>query len=222
MLKLALLLELKSKERWLSPILFSLTLILFFWFVMPDPTLDTQYSLFLFQTVAVGFLAVKLFLMRSFEQETEDNAFSLVRSSESRLGNFFIAKLLVGTLLCSVIWISGLAIAYFFFQEFDLKPLTPTLALVTVAAALGMNAIGILISAMTLQIRGRQILFPLCFFPLTIPVLIATYQSMYDIWAQSLPFLTVIQGWLGFLISFDIGFVGVCYVLFTELLKREV
>lgn len=221
MFKLAFLLELRSKERWLSPILFSLSLILLFWFVMPEPTEDTKYAFFLFQTVAVGFLALKLFLMRSFEQETEDNAFAVVKGSETRLGSFYIAKLLVGTLICSFIWVTSLAIGYFFFQSFQMKPLGGVLVLAALASALGLNAIGILISAMTLQVRGRQILFPLCFFPLTVPILIATYHSMYDLWVQALPLETALRGWLGFLISFDITFAGVCYVLFTELLKRE-
>lgn len=221
MFKLAFLLELRSKERWLSPILFSLSLILLFWFVMPEPSEDTKYSFFLFQTVAVGFLAVKLFLMRSFEQETEDDAFSVVRASEARLGSFFLAKLFVGTLICSLIWAASLAIGYFFFQSFQMKSLSVVLVLAAMASALGLNAIGILISAMTLQVRGRQILFPLCFFPLTVPLLIATYHSMYDLWVQALPMESCLKGWLGFLLSFDIAFVGVCYVLFTELLKRE-
>ena len=64
-----------------------------------------------------------------------------------------------------------------FLVLFDLPLFMPELVLIAVLATLGFVSVGILFSALAVNTKARDVLLPILFFPIIIPVLIAAVKS---------------------------------------------
>ena len=103
------------------------------------------------------------------------------------------------------------------FFNFDPGPDWPMLLPVFALGTLGLAALGTLFSAMMVQVRARELMFPILTLPLAFPVIIGAVQATAAVLAAK-P-LAHYSGWLQLLTAFDLVFVIVAYWTFEFVLE---
>ena len=103
-----------------------------------------------------------------------------------------------------------------FLLFYDLQVLTPWFVLTTVAATLGFAAVGTVFSAIAANTRSREIMLPLLFLPVVLPVIIAAVAATGSVlegegWSQ-------MDQWLQLIFIFDIVFLVVSSFAFELVL----
>jgi heme exporter protein B len=103
-----------------------------------------------------------------------------------------------------------------FLLFYDLQVLTPWFMVTTVAATLGFAAVGTVFSAIAANTRSREIMLPLLFLPVILPVIIAAVAATGSIvegegWSQ-------IDQWIQLIFIFDIVFLVVSSFAFELVL----
>ena len=99
---------------------------------------------------------------------------------------------------------------------FNLPLLLPGLWVVTVLATLGFSAVGTIFSAMAVNTRAREIMLPVLFFPIAVPVIIAAVETTRAVLAGD-PWGDY-RHWLGLTAAFDVVFVVVAAATFEFVL----
>ena len=168
-----LLLELRTKDILVTTLVFGLLVIVVFNFALdPTPTMVA--------TVAPGILWVSftfggvLGLNRSFSIESaRGNLQGLMLAPVGRDAIYF------GKFLSNFLFMIGVEVVIYplFLVLFNL-PLTvysviPVLVLATIAIA----AVGTVFSAMAVNTRSREVMLPLLFFPVIVPVIIGAAEA---------------------------------------------
>ena len=95
---------------------------------------------------------------------------------------------------------------------YDLPLLAPGFIPVAVLATVGIAAVGTLFSAMAVNTRAREVMLPLLFLPIAMPVVVAAVEASgpalaADPWGGALP-------WLPILAVYDAVFLVVCSLAF--------
>ena len=196
-----ILLELRSREMVVTLGVFSFLVVIIFNFAV-EPTPE------IVATVAPGILWVTftfagiLGLGRSFALEKDQgNLEGLMLCPVSRdviffgkLAGIFILMLVVEALVLPL-----------FAVLFDLSLFLPEIILVGVLATLGFAAVGTIFSAMAINTRSREIMLPLLFLPVVVPVIIAAVETTSgalqgDSWGE-------IGKWIQLIAVFDVVFI---------------
>lgn len=91
-----------------------------------------------------------------------------------------------------------------FLVLFDLQLFNVWFILVTLAATIGFAAVGTLFSALAAHTRAREVLLPLLFLPVILPVIIGAVTSTASVlqghgWSE-------VGRWLQFIVAFDVVF----------------
>jgi heme exporter protein B len=105
-----------------------------------------------------------------------------------------------------------------FLVLFNLPLLLPRLALIVVLASLGFTAVGTLFSAVATNTRARDIMLPILFLPVVIPVIVAAVKATSPVlagqsWGDMLT-------WLQILIAFDIIYLVVATLVFEFVVEE--
>ena len=208
------LLELRTKDILVSVAVFALLVIVIFNFAL-DPTPRTVAM------VAPGILWVAftfggvLGLNRAFALEKErGNLHGLMLAPVGRDAVYF-GKLLGNFLFMVVV---EAAIYPVFAVLFNLPLLIPGLVPVALLATLGIAAVGTVFSAMAVNTRSREVMLPVLFFPVVVPVIVAAVEATG----------VLIRGdesadltrWLPFMAVFDAIFLVVCPVAFSMIIEE--
>ena len=208
------LLELRTKDILVSVAVFALLVIVIFNFAL-DPTPRTVAM------VAPGILWVAfsfggvLGLNRSFALEKErGNLHGLMLAPVGRDAVYF-GKLLGNFLFMIVV---EAAIYPVFAVLFNLPLLIPGFVPVALLATLGIAAVGTVFSAMAVNTRSREVMLPVLFFPVVVPVIIAAVEATG----------VLIRGdesadltrWVPFMAAFDAIFLVVCPVAFSVIIEE--
>ena len=208
-------LELRTKDIVVSVLLFSLLVIVIFNFAI-DPTPQRV------AVVAPGILWVAfifggvLGLTRSFALEKEHgNLQGLLLTPVGRDAIFF-GKMLGIFVFMSVVE----AITYpIFAVMFNLSlTVVPELIPVALLATLGIATVGTVFSAMAVNTRSREVMLPLLFLPVVIPVIVGAVEATG----------VVIRGeggsdlvrWIPLLAAFDAVFLVVCPFAFNMVVEE--
>jgi heme exporter protein B len=85
-----------------------------------------------------------------------------------------------------------------------------------VLATLGLSTVGTLFSAMTVQIRAREVMLPILLLPLAVPVMIAAVEATRG--ALHGDPLSLYGNWLQLLAVFDIVFTVLSFWAFEWIL----
>jgi heme exporter protein B len=212
--------ELADPERIVSPLLFATTVLLLFSFVFSENDALTPERLFVAETFLTVFFALQITFARVFEPEREDQAFDVIRSYQVKAGAWFVAKSLHVLVVGFAILVPTMLLASLLTGA--------TLAFATWGAVLGVSllgligltVLGVLVSGLTLGANARQIVFPLLYFPLTIPVLLAATETT-TILLEVGQLDSAARSWLGLLAGFDVIYATLGYLLFGEVLKSQ-
>lgn len=211
--------DMTDNERFLSPLLFAASVLLLFNFSLGDLPEELGKHLFVAETFLAVLFSLQLILLRSFATEKDDKAFELLRLHTTHHGAWFLAKyaqtIIAGVLLTA----PTLLIANFFANSSHILLGWSTVAFAFLAL-LGLGAVGVLLALITLSTAVREALFPLLYFPLTVPVLLAATQGSLAFLATDAP-EAFNQGlnWVGLLICFDMMYLTLGYLLFAEFME---
>jgi len=167
------LLELRTKEIVTSVLVFALVAVVVFYFAL-RPTPQT------IGFVAPGVLWVaftfagSLVMIRTFVLEKEQGSLEGLMLCPVSRDVLYFGKLIGGFLFMLVVEAVILPV---FSVLFDAPLLDPALFGVLVLATLGFASVGTLFSAISVNTRSREIMLPILFFPLVVPVLIAAVAA---------------------------------------------
>jgi heme exporter protein B len=159
-----LLLELRARDTLPAMLLFVVSTLVVFHFVLPAETTDLAATGLLW--VALLFTAL-LGLSRSFAAEREQGVIDGLVLAPSDRSAIWLGKAL------SILAFLGLAeaIALPAFGLF-FKPVDAALVGGVALANVGIAAVGTLLAAMATASRARELLLPLLFLPLAIPIVV--------------------------------------------------
>ena len=159
-----LLLELRARDTLPAMLLFVVAIFVVFHFSLPTRSSDLAASGLLW--VAVVFTAL-LGLGRAFVPEREQRMFDGLVLAPCDRSAIWLAKSLATFAFLALAELVALPLFALFFHGID-----GTTVLAFLLADVGICAVGTLVGAMAVVTRARDLLLPLLFLPLAIPILI--------------------------------------------------
>jgi heme exporter protein B len=159
-----LLLELRARDTLPAMLLFVVAIFVVFHFSLPARSSDLAASGLLW--VAVVFTAL-LGLGRAFVPEREQRMFDGLVLAPCDRSAIWLAKSLATFAFLALAELVALPLFALFFHGID-----GTTVLAFLLADVGICAVGTLVGAMAVVTRARDLLLPLLFLPLAIPILI--------------------------------------------------
>ncbi len=159
-----LLLELRARDTLPAMLLFVVAIFVVFHFSLPDRSSDLAASGLLW--VAIVFTAL-LGLGRAFVPEREQRMFDGLVLAPCDRSAIWLAKSLATFAFLALAELVALPVFALFFHGID-----GTTVLAFLLADVGICTVGTLVGAMAVVTRARDLLLPLLFLPLAIPILI--------------------------------------------------
>jgi heme exporter protein B len=157
-------LELRSRDTFLSMVLFVVATLVVFSFSLPAGTEEeAAYGLL---WVALLFTAI-LGLTRAFAAEREQRVLDGLILAPCDRSAIWLGKAIAVVAFLALAEVVALPAFALFFE-----PLTWELVAAVVLADLGLAAVGTLLAAMAAASRARELLLPLLLLPLAIPIVV--------------------------------------------------
>lgn len=146
-------------------------------------------------------LAGTLGLSRTMAHEQENRSMDAVLIAPVDRSAIYLGKVASLTLLMLLLE----AILIPLFTAFFNKPFwQPQVILIVVLGTLGYVSAGILVSAMTIQTRSRDVLLPILLLPLTLPSVLAAATAVAQYMLPETPAWSAVQGPIALVVAFDI------------------
>ena len=205
-------LELRTKDIVVSALVFALLVIVVFNFAI-TPTPQTVAF------VAPGILWIAftfggvLGLNRSIALERESGGMHALMLAPVSRDLVFFGKMLGSLLFMLLVEIIVFPI---FAALYNFSLLMPGLIPVAALATVAIVTIGTLFSAIAANTRSREVMLPLLFFPVVVPVVIAAVEASTAVIQGGSPF----DRWLPFLLAFDALFLVVCPFAFNLIVEE--
>ena len=208
--------EWRTREILTTMFVFAVLVIVVFNFALgANPELIRQ--------VAPGILWVALLfatvlgLQRSAQMEHEDDCLSGVLLAMGDRSAFFVAKTAGNMLYLLMITLCTFPLFTIWFRVNIFAHILP-LSVVLLLGILGFSAIGTLFSIITLNTRTREIMLPLLFLPVSVPLMIASvYATAQLIAGKDLGEVTDFLTLMG---VFDIVFLVVALLVFDAVVEE--
>ena len=206
-------LEVRSRELIASITVFGLLLVVVFNFALRPSTGQASSLAPGVLWVAFAFAAT-LAMNRSFIREQEAGALEGLLVSPVSRDAIFLAK--AATSFIFMLMVEAVLLpAYAVMLQFS--ALSWTLGAVILLATLGFALIGTLFSALAAQTRSREIMLPVLFFPIVLPVILAAVEaSTRAIGGET---FVGLGRWLPLMAIFDGLFLLICPWVFSYLVE---
>ena len=206
-------LELRSRELVVSVVVFGLLLVVVFSFALdPSPGQARKLAPGILW-VAFAFAAT-LAMNRAFVREQEAGALEGLLIAPVSRDAIFLAK--AATSFIFMVLIEAVLLpAYAVMLGFS--ALSWTLGATILLATLGFALIGTLFSAMAAQTRSREIMLPVLFFPIVLPVILAAVQASTR--AVGGEIFVGLGKWLLLIGVFDALFLVICTLVFSYIVE---
>ncbi len=206
--------EMRTKEIIASVLVFTLLVIVIFNFAFGA----SQEMMVL---VAPGILWVTfafagvLSLNRSFILEKEEGCLEGLMVCPVSREAIYVGKMLASLLFMLIIEAIALPI---FALLFNLAVLSPQLIVITVLTTVGFVAVGTLFSALAVNTKAREMVLPILFFPIVVPLIISAVEASGlalsgEQWGS-------LASWLGIIAAFDAVFLVVSFLVFTYVIEQ--
>ncbi|MFC1914070.1 heme exporter protein CcmB [Chloroflexota bacterium] len=206
--------EFRTKEIIISVLVFSLLVMVIFSFALGTGVDMTEL-------IAPGILWVALI----FGGVIGLNRIFTVEKENSRLEGLMLCPvdrtvIYWGKLASSFTFMLAVAIVVtpIFLALFNLPVFLPRLALIIIPAILGFAAVGTLFSALAVNTRARDIMLPVLFLPVVVPVIIAAVKATAPVLAGR-PWGDMLT-WLQIIIVFDIIYLVVATLVFEFVVEE--
>ncbi len=168
--------------------------------------------------VAFLFAAI-LGLNRSFVHEKDEGCMDGLMLCPVDRSAIYFAKVIGNLVFISIVELITIPIFVIFFVGDVSKINFPLFALIIIMSNSGIAAIGTLLSAISINTRARDLMMPILFFPIIVPVLIAAVKSTSIVLLASNP-LSDIYAWLQLLLVYDMIFLLISYMTFEYILEE--
>jgi heme exporter protein B len=207
--------ELRSKEALNASLSFALVILLLFSFAF-EPTVEQT------REIAGGLLwlvfafAGALILNRSFAPELTNDCLDALVSSPLSGPALFLGKTLANFVLLMAIELACIPVFGIFYNVRWYRQFWP-LMLVLVLGTWGLTVIGTMFSALTVNLRLRELMLPTLVYPVMIPGLMAAIQLTTPLVAGT-PLTGDLLTWLKLLVVFDLIFSTLAAVLVETVL----
>lgn len=206
--------EFRELNNLISTVIFALMLVFIFSFSLNLSELPGK-PLFPALIWIIILFSSTLGMVRSFAKEKENDVLEAVVLATGERSVIFFGKFLANFALLVVVEVLVVPIFLVFLDvrgELGVLLLVGTLLL----GSTGLALLGTLLNSITVQIRGTQLLLPILFFPLAVPLLIAVIEctrTAFGVGAESSAI------WLYFLVIFDLLFMVIPLILFDYILE---
>ncbi len=206
--------EMRTKEIIFSVLLFTFLVIVIFNFAFNA----SQETMVL---VAPGILWVTftfagvLSLNRSFIPEKEDGCLEGLMACPISREVIYVGKMLGSLLFLLIIEIISLPI---FALLFNLPLLSAQFVTITFLATVGFVAVGTLFSALAVNTKAREMVLPILFLPVVVPIIISAVKASElalsgESWSGLAPWLQIIG-------AFDAIFLVVSFWIFAFVIEE--
>jgi heme exporter protein B len=208
--------ELRTKEMILFMCLFSFLVLIIFNFAFgaslkfdPGMIAGILWVAFVFSGLTG--------LGRSFSMERDRGTYQGLILCPVSPWTIFMAKLIGVFLFTAVMEIMTIFIFSILYNTTVLPFLVP-LGLITFLGTLGFTAIGTVFSAISATTKARDVLLSILFFPISVPVIIASVKATGIILNGKS--LQMVFPWLKILVAFDLIFLLVSYLTFEYIMEE--
>ncbi len=208
--------EFAEKERVLTPLLMAMIVFLLLFFASEEFSQEAKGKAFICQLYLVMVIVLQGVLIRVHDPEEKDGVVQCLKACEVKPTAWFFAKLALAFLTTIVVIIPT---SILLLLSYALDPsliFTPISILAAIFSLFGLATVGTLLALLLRQANGRDFLFPLLYFPLTIPVLLAGMEAGLAIFSGSDDSVK----WLLLLSAFNVIFLTLGILFFDELLKE--
>jgi len=206
--------EMRTREIVFSVLVFTLLVIVTFNFAFGA-------SQEMMALVAPGILWVTfafagvLSLNRSFIMEKEEGCLEGLMVCPISREVIYVGKMLGSLLFMLIIEVIALPIFAFLF---NLEVLSPQLVVITVLTTIGFVAVGTLFSALAVNTKAREMVLPILFLPIVVPLIIcAVKASGLALSGESWGGLS---SWLQIIGAFDAIFLVVSFFIFAFVIEE--
>jgi len=206
--------EVRTREIIISVLVFALLVLVIFSFAFGTGAEVTELAAPGILWVALTFGGV-IGLNRTFAVEKEN----------SRLEGLMLcpvdrAVIYWGKLAGSFTFMLAVAVVVtpIFLALFNLPVFLPRLALVIVLALIGFAAVGTLFSALAVNTRARDIMLPILFLPVVVPVIVSAVKATAPVLAGS-PWGDM-STWLQIMAAFDIIYLVAATLVFEFVIEE--
>jgi heme exporter protein B len=207
--------EMRTKEAINASFAFALVILLLFSFAF-DPSEEQTRAISGGLLWIVFAFAGTLILNRSFARELPNDCLDALVASPVSGAALFLGKAFANfVLLMAVEAVSVPVFGIFYNVRWTAQfwPLVGVLALGTWA----LTVIGTIFSALTVNIRLREVMLPMLVYPILIPALMAAMQLSTQLIAGQ-PIGADAQVWLRMLVGFDVIFTALSVILVETVL----
>jgi heme exporter protein B len=211
-----LLSEWRNRETFTVMLFFAVVVLFLFHFSLNpvrDSALPLAPGLLWLAFIFTGVLGLE----RSFQAERANDCLEQLLLIPGDRGNIYLGKLAGNIVFMLAVELLILPLFALFFQ-LPLWGVLPPLCGVAVLGTVGLAAIGTLFSALTANLRAREVLFPLLLFPLVVPVVIGAVTATGLILGGGT--LGDASAWLKLLGAFDTIFLVIAYLTFEFVVEQ--
>jgi heme exporter protein B len=207
--------ELRTKEAINASLAFAVVILLMFSFAF-DPQEETTREISGGLLWIVFAFAGALILNRSFARELPNDCLDALIAAPISGPVLFLGKAFANFVLVFAVQVVSLPVFGIFYNVHWTAQL-PQLLLVLALGAWGMTVIGTIFSALTVNIRLREVMLPMLTYPILVPVLMGCMLLTKGL-AMGQPIGPDMQDWLKMLVGFDVMFTAVSLILVETVL----
>ena len=207
--------EMRTKEAINASFAFAIVVLLILSFAF-EPTEDTTREISGGLLWIVFLFAGTLILNRSFARELPNDCLDALIAAPVAGAALFLGKGLANFVLIFAVELVALPVFGVFYNVRWTQRFW-SLMLVLVLGTWGFTAIGTVFSALTVNIRLREVMLPLLVYPVMIPMLLGAMLLSADLVAGE-PISGDLFVWLKLLVGFDIIFTALSLVLMDTVL----
>ena len=209
-----ILLELRSRDLVVSVLVFGLLVVVVFNFALNNaPGRAEQLAPGILWT-AFAFAAI-LAMNRAFVRDQEQGGLEGLLISPVSRDAIFLGKALTSLIFMLLVEAALLPV---YAVMLDFSALSFNLVLTIFLGTLGFAVVGTLFSAMAVQTRSREIMLPVLFFPVVLPVIIAAVEASTR--AVGGETFVGLGRWLPLIAVFDAVFLVICPWIFAFVVEE--
>ncbi len=209
-----LLIEKRTKELFFIMLIFALSILFIINFSLNiSIKSNSENSAGIIWLILI--LSGQLCLNNIMSIEKQDNVMDAILSAPCKTSAIYLSKtfsVFLFMFLMSIIIIPMYCI--FFNLPFSSLKVLPTAAL----GSFGYAALGVLLSSMTVQTRRKDILLPVLFFPLIIPLIVAAVNATQLIFAENS--FTSGNYWIGQMAAYSLIYFTIGILFFDFIIKN--
>lgn len=212
--------EIRTKEMFSSMFVFVLLVFVIFNFAFGENQGENLASL-LPGILWVAFLfAATLGLNRAFIHEKDEDCLDGLMLCPVDFTAIYFGKAIGNLIFLFIVEAIAIPVSFIFFSGVGRVANFWLFLAIIILGNIGITAIGTLLSAISINTRARDLMMPILFFPVIIPILIAAAKSTTIILSLK-PDISQVYPWLWLLVLYDIIFLLVSFAVFEYVLEER-